>query len=137
MTSDQALEPAAPSPAAVLPQAALAALTTAIKRSISAVRAETLALRNGENRSLKTFEHRKSQALLDLARARASLPPVLHDQEVTDLLQELKHDLSENMELLSHHMKAMKEITELLAKSMLEADSDGTYSRLSPGVAHD
>ena len=133
MTSETPLQPAS-AVAAVPQQATMMALTVAIKRTLSAVQAETQVLRSGEHGSLKTFEHRKSQALLDLARARASLPSQLQDEETSDLLQDLKEALADNMQLLAHHMKAVQEITELLAQSMLDADSDGTYSRRFPGT---
>lgn len=134
MTTEQTLQPAE---TGLLPKAAVITLTAAIRRALDAVTLETEALRSGNQADLRTFEHRKSQALLDLARARASIPPLLHDEEIAGLLRQLKSALSANMALLEHHMKAVQEITELLARSMLEADSDGTYSRRLGGASHD
>ncbi|WP_417669133.1 hypothetical protein [Roseibium sp.] len=134
MTSEQTLQPVN---AENLPRAAVATLIATIRRALNAVRAETNALRSGNHSDLRAFEHRKSQALLDLGRARATLPPMLHDDEISELLSELKSELSENMTLLDHHMQAVREITDLLAKSMLEADSDGTYGQGQSGFGHD
>ena len=36
--------------------------------------------------------------------------------------------LTENEHVLKQHLEAVREITELLSKAMLEAESDGTYA---------
>lgn len=51
-------------------------LNVAVRRAIDAVRDETRALRADPTTDLKTFEYGKSQALLDLMRARALVAPV-------------------------------------------------------------
>jgi len=104
-------------------------LATTVRRAISVVRAETEALRETPNADLKPFEHRKSQVLLDLSRARGALPLDEVSEEVEKLLTDLRESLSENMTILERHMKAVSEVSDLLARVMLEADSDGTYAR--------
>jgi len=104
-------------------------LATTVRRAISVVRAETEALRETPNADLKPFEHRKSQVLLDLSRARGALPLDEVSEEVEKLLTELRESLSENMTILERHMTAVREVSDLLARVMLEADSDGTYTR--------
>ncbi|MFD1695838.1 hypothetical protein [Roseibium aestuarii] len=106
----------------------LAAFSVALRRATDAVEAETACLRAGRHRDLKSFEHRKSQVLLDLSRLHASLPRGRKDGLVEERLRDLRRALSENMTLLDRHMQAVQEITDLLARTLLAADSDGTYA---------
>lgn len=106
----------------------IAAFSSAVVKATEAVEAETAALRKGQHRELKAFEYRKSKMLLDLTRSHAALPANLVDEELEIRLKGLRAALADNMGLLKLHMQAVKEITDLLARSLLEADSDGTYS---------
>ncbi|ADZ72280.1 hypothetical protein SL003B_3861 [Polymorphum gilvum SL003B-26A1] len=115
------------------PEAVLAPLHAAIARAQAVVEAETEALRRRAGIDLKSFEYRKSQALLDLDRARRSLPSEGLDRRTSEQLGMLRMRLDENMALLSTHMSAVREIADVIAKAMLEADSDGTYSRPGSG----
>lgn len=110
-----------------------ATLIASIKRALDVVEAESRALRAGGGTDLKAFEYRKSQALLDLSRARQSVPSAVLGQNSKELLGHLRAALTDNMSLLSKHLSAVKEIADLVAQSMLEADSDGTYARPAPG----
>lgn len=104
-------------------------LAVAIRRALEVVTAETLALRDDPSTGLQAFEYSKSQALLELTRARQALPPEALDADIEDLLQQLKYALDDNMALLARHLDAVGEIAELLAEAILEAESDGTYGR--------
>jgi len=114
-----------------------AILKAAIHRALNVVEAETRALRDGGGTDLKAFEYRKSQALLDLSRARQSVSSTALGQEIRDLLESLRVSLKDNMQLLSRHLAAVKEIADLVAQSMLDAESDGTYARPMPECHHD
>jgi hypothetical protein len=114
-----------------------AILKASIHRALNVVEAETRALREGGGTDLKSFEYRKSQALLDLSRARQSVSSSALGQEIRDLLESLRIALKDNLQLLSRHLTAVKEIADLVAQSMLDADSDGTYARPFPEYHHD
>lgn len=117
--------------------AAEATLVASIQRALDVVEAESQALRSGAAPDLRTFEYRKSQALLDLSRARQAIPANALGQDIRDMLGRLRGELTDNMNLLSRHLSAVKEIADLLAQSLLDADSDGTYDRPVPEFCHD
>lgn len=117
--------------------AALTALIAAIRRALDVVEAETLTLRDNASADLKTFEHRKSQVLLDLERARQAVPAYALTEDIKELLERLRLALQDNMTLLFRHLSAVKEISDLVAQSMLDAESDGTYARPLPEAQHD
>ncbi|MTH98272.1 hypothetical protein [Roseibium sp. RKSG952] len=98
---------------------------------------ETLALRDNPATDVQQFEHRKSQALLDLTKARQSIPVEAFDADIEDLLKQLRLALDDNMSLLSRHLSAVGEITDMLAEVILEQDSDGTYQQIVPEPVND
>ncbi|WP_146177412.1 flagellar protein FlgN [Breoghania corrubedonensis] len=101
----------------------------AIERANDAVVAETRALRKRAGVDLRDFERRKSQALLDLTRAGRNLGEGPADAALVEHLRKLRASLDDNMKLLSTHLRAVREISELISRSLIEAESDGTYSR--------
>lgn len=105
------------------------ALFVAIERANDAVVAETRALRERAGVDLRDFERRKSQALLDLTRAGGNLSEGPADDALVESLGTLRRSLDDNMKLLSTHLRAVREISELISRSLIEADSDGTYTR--------
>ena len=112
------------------------ALYVAIERANSAVVAETKALRNRAGVDLRDFERRKSQALLDLTRAGSTIGEGPADAALVERLGVLRGSLEDNMKLLSTHLRAVREISELISRALIEAESDGTYtSQLGRGQA--
>ncbi|MEI2385835.1 hypothetical protein [Breoghania sp. JC706] len=112
------------------------ALYVAIERANSAVVAETQALRNRAGVDLRDFERRKSQALLDLTRAGSTIGEGPADAALVERLGVLRGSLEDNMKLLSTHLRAVREISELISRALIEAESDGTYtSQLGRGQA--
>ncbi|WP_422376505.1 hypothetical protein [Roseibium sp.] len=107
-------------------------LTLAVKRAIEAVRDETRALRADPTTDLKTYEYGKSQALLDLMRARALVPPAAYSDELKAELADFKQVLEENIGLLELHMNAVSEVVQLMSRTMIDFDSDGTYQAPFP-----
>lgn len=112
-----------------------APLAAAVRRAISAVEDETEALRADPTTDLKSFEYRKSQALLDLTRARAKVPPAVFSDELKAELRELRELLDENVNLLKLHLNAVSEVIEMMSKTMIAYDSDGTYQAPFPEPA--
>jgi len=107
-------------------------LLVAVGHAIKAVRAETRALRADPTQDLKVFEYGKSQALLDLMRARALVPPASYSEELRTELAEFKSVLEENVGLLELHMNAVSEVVQLMSRTMIDFDSDGTYQAPFP-----
>jgi len=107
-------------------------LAVAVKRAIEAVRDETNALRDNPTTDLKTYEYGKSQALLDLMRARALVPPAAYSDDLRADLAEFKTVLAENVGLLELHMNAVSEVVQLMSRTMIDFDSDGTYQAPFP-----
>ncbi len=115
--------------------AASAPLTVAIERAIEVVEAETKALRANPTTDLKPFEYRKSQALLDLTRAKALVPAPAYTDELKAALREFKRTLEENVDLLSLHMNAVSEVVKMMSRTMIDQESDGTYQAPFPEPA--
>ena len=109
-----------------------APLTLAVRRATDAIREETRALRANPTADLKVFEYGKSRALLDLTRARTMVPPGLMPEQLKEDLAEFKGVLQENIDLLSLHMNAVSEVVEMLSRTMIDFDSDGTYQAPFP-----
>ena len=109
-----------------------APLTLAVRRATDAIREETRALRANPTADLKVFEYGKSRALLDLTRARTMVPPGLMSEQLKEDLAEFKGVLQENIDLLSLHMNAVSEVVEMLSRTMIDFDSDGTYQAPFP-----
>jgi hypothetical protein len=110
-------------------------LTAALRRAVAAVRAETRALKDDPTADLKAHEYGKSQALLDLTRARALVPPSAFSAEVKAELAEFKEALEENLGLLRLHLDAVSEVVGMMSKTMIDYDSDGTYQAPFPETA--
>jgi len=107
-------------------------LIVAVRRAIDAVEDETRALRADPTTDLKAFEYGKSQALLDLMRARALVPPAAYSDDLREDLAEFKSALEENVRLLELHMNAVSEVVQLMSRTMIDFDSDGTYQAPFP-----
>jgi len=112
-----------------------APLVVAVRRAIDAVRDETRALRANPTSDLKPFEYSKSQALLDLTRARAAVPPASFSTDLKADLAEFKEVLEENVNLLTLHMNAVSEVVQTMSRTMIDLDSDGTYQAPFPEPA--
>ncbi|GAB2182778.1 hypothetical protein [Roseibium sp. LAB1] len=124
--TDLALQEFTPDPVRSMP------LVIAVRRAIGAVRDETRALRANPTADLKIFEYGKSQALLDLSRARSLVPPGSFSQELRDDIAEFKDVLDENVGLLQLHMNAVTEVVGMMSKTMIDYESDGTYQAPFP-----
>lgn len=109
-----------------------APLVIAVERAIQVVEAETSALRADPTTDLRPFEYRKSQALLDLTRARQAVPLAAFTPGLKADLEDLKEVLDENVALLSLHMDAVSEVVKIMSRSMLDQESDGTYAAPFP-----
>ena len=100
----------------------------AIERVEQVVDQETLALQRRELSSLGDFNHRKSHGLLELTRAIRSLDGHEAERNLAQRLRALQARLNENSSALQMHLKAVQEVSTLIARAIRDRESDGTYS---------
>jgi hypothetical protein len=105
-----------------------AIVETAIRRLEAVVEEETALLRQGAVRDLKSFNERKSLALIELNRALRMMTGAEPDAALRRLLEQLNAKLEANRRVLKLHVDAVREIAGIIAQSMRDAESDGTYS---------
>ncbi len=77
---------------------------------------------------LATFNHQKSHGLLELTRAIRALAPASFDPEILQDLARLREKLEKNLAVLDIHLKAVRQVSALIARAIEDDNSDGTYS---------
>jgi flagellar biosynthesis/type III secretory pathway chaperone len=117
------------SPAAARLADAASPLDRAIQRLEEVVDQETAALRTRAAIDLREFNNRKSQGLLDLNKALRVIDNLAADRGVAARLAQLRAKLDTNRAVLKMHLEAVREISTIVADTIRNADSDGTYSR--------
>lgn len=80
-----------------------------------------------------TFSQRKNRGLLELTRAIRQVADVQADPRLTPNLTHLRASLIRNQAALQIHLDAVREVSSIIAKSIQEVESDGTYSLPAPG----
>ncbi|PLW75508.1 hypothetical protein [Cohaesibacter celericrescens] len=103
-------------------------MLASVDRAIDVVSNETRALRENVIVDLRPHADAKSRALLDLNRIMGDLSTKDVPQSVVNELRILRHILTDNEQLLSNHLEAVREITDLLSSTMMKEESDGTYT---------
>lgn len=103
-------------------------MAKAIERAVGIIDLETESLRNYRPVDLTACNHQKSHALLELTRAMRTLPANLVDQEILLGLARLREKLEANLEVLNVHLKAVRQVSALIARAIEDDNSDGTYS---------
>ena len=116
---------ASPSPVpAATPGAA--ALLAAVDRLEAVLDAETDALKRGLPADMAEIGNRKRQGLLEMDRAlRASAGPA---PEVRERLHRFAATVERNRSALGTQLRALREIADIVAQTLREAESDGTYA---------
>lgn len=104
------------------------ALNEVVERIAAIIDSETEALRERRTVDLQDFNNRKSRGLLDLMRAVRALEGGRPDAAAAARLQSLRAKLAANQAALSVHLAAAREITTLVAQTIRDSESDGTYS---------
>lgn len=74
------------------------------------------------------FSQRKNRGLLELTRAIRREADVQSDPRLTPHLTQLRASLIRNQAALQIHLDAVREVSAIIAKSIQEVESDGTYS---------
>lgn len=106
------------------------ALNEVVERLGAIIESETQALRERRVVDLQDFNNRKSRGLLDLMRAVRALDGGRPDAATSARLQALRAKLAANQAALSVHLAAAREITTLVAQTIRDNESDGTYSNI-------
>ncbi|KQT66095.1 MULTISPECIES: hypothetical protein [unclassified Aureimonas] len=114
-----------------------AVLTQAIQRLEAVLAGETNALRVNAGLNLAETTNRKNQSLLELSRISRGVDPRTVTPALKEKLDVLRWRLDENSRVLKLHMAATQEISNLIARAMANAESDGTYGSSIKGVKRD
>lgn len=126
----RAAPPAAPAPApevAAVPPSVTAFLAV-VDRVEGVVDAETEALSRNLSADMTDFGNRKRQGLLELNRALKAAAAAGPRVEIRDRLARFSARLERNRLVLGTQLLAVREIAEIIAQTLQEAESDGTYS---------
>ncbi|MGO4711819.1 hypothetical protein [Bradyrhizobium sp. 2TAF24] len=133
-----------------LPQSALAAVAderpapaqwlgtdsntlSAIDRLKATIDEETDRLARREVVDFDVFSQRKNRGLLELTRAMRLTESVEADPRVVAHLSGLRASLVRNRAALQIHLDAVREVSAIIARSIQEVESDGTYSLMEAG----
>jgi hypothetical protein len=104
------------------------ALAKTIERVTNMIDLETQSLKNYRSIDLIGFNHQKSHALLELTRAMRAIPDDALDADILNGLGTLRERLQNNLDTLTIHLKAVKQLSALIARAIEDDNSDGTYS---------
>lgn len=103
-------------------------LEKVIERLEDLIDAETAALRSRTKIDLKDFNNRKSLGLLELSRAMRQCDGAPLNEAIRLRLSGLRAKLETNQAVLKMHLEAVREISSIVADTIRNAESDGTYS---------
>ena len=87
---------------------------------------ETELLQSRSPIDLRGFNEKKSRGLLDLSKALGTFKSGNVDDTIRARMEGLQGRLQQNKEILKLHMEAVRQIAEIISKSTLETESDGT-----------
>ncbi|RYB03038.1 flagellar protein FlgN [Lichenibacterium ramalinae] len=126
-TRRRAASPAAPAPEAATP-AVVMAFIAVVDRVEGVVEAETEALTRNLPADMTELGNRKRQGLLEMSRALKAAAAAGPRAEIRDRLARFAGRLERNRAVLGTQLFAVREIAEIIAQTLQDADSDGTYS---------
>ena len=101
---------------------------SAIERLKTTIDKETEKLEIRESVDFEAFSQRKNRGLLELTRAMRLTQGEGLDPRVVPHLADLRASLVRNQAALQIHLDAVREVSAIIAKSIQEVESDGTYS---------
>ncbi|MGY3617831.1 hypothetical protein [Bradyrhizobium sp. USDA 10063] len=105
----------------------------AIERLTATIDEETDKLESRMQVDFDSFSQRKNRGLLELTRAMRLAQGVEFDPRVVAHLTRLRASLVRNQAALQMHLDAVREVSAIIAKSIQEVESDGTYSLMGQG----
>ncbi len=110
------------------------AVEKAVVRLNAILSAETEALEQGRLSELPSIVVRKNHSLLELSRLGRGVKSETEEPSLREKLTVLRAAIENNRRTLDLHVRASNEIAGLIAASITDAESDGTYGRQSRGV---
>jgi hypothetical protein len=108
-------------------------MLNAIERLTTTIDEETDRLESRTQVDFNSFSERKNRGLLELTRVMRQTQGVEFDPRVVAYLTRLRASLVRNQAALQMHLDAVREVAAIIAKSIQEVESDGTYSLIGPG----
>ncbi len=115
---------------------AIEALVNSVDRLERLLDEENAALRAHRLATLEDFNHKKSQALLEWHRTIGTADRPRFGDLGVDLkprLARLRQKLQDNLAMLQTHLDAGEAVAAIIARSIEEHESDGTYT---PAIRH-
>jgi hypothetical protein len=106
-------------------------LMLAIERVQNALDAENAQIASGKRVDFQAFNLRKSQGLLELTRLMPVLAGVEIGANARAALVALRTKLEDNQRTLRIQLKAVQEVSDIIARTIHAGQSDGTYSAFS------
>jgi hypothetical protein len=104
-----------------------------IERLTATIDEETDKLDSRMQVDFDSFSQRKNRGLLELTRAMRLAQGIEFDPRVVAHLTRLRASLVRNQAALQMHLDAVREVAAIIARSIQEVESDGTYSLIGPG----
>jgi hypothetical protein len=123
--------PSASNIASSRPGASGEMLMLAIQRVQDAIDAENAKIAGARVVELQEFNLRKSQGLLELSRLTPLFADVQIDAGLREALTGLRGKLEDNRRILRVQLKAVQQVSEIIARTIQAGQSDGTYSASS------
>ena len=111
--------------------ASIATFMAVVGRVEAVVEAETEAFSRNLKLDMVALNQRKRQGLLELSRVLRNLPGLGPNAVSRERLAGLAGKLETNRTVLDRQLRALREVADIVARSLKEAESDGTYSRLA------
>ncbi|TCR63659.1 hypothetical protein [Bosea sp. BK604] len=116
------------------------ALWAVLERLEHALDDETSQLRALKTADFNRLNEIKSRLLLDLSRAMRAAREDTADERLLARLSSLRLKLEHNRLAITMHLDAVREIASAMAATLIDAESDGTYSagmsaQLAPQIA--
>lgn len=105
-----------------------ASILNVVERLKAAIDEETESLKRRASVDFDAFGRRKNRGLLELTRAMRMSQGLETDPRVASSLSGLRASLLKNQSALRIQLDAVREVSAILARSMQEVESDGTYS---------
>lgn len=118
-------------PASEAPSAALRAIWPVLDRLEQALDHETAELMTLRSADFNRLNEVKSRLLLDASRAIRAIEGELDDGGLIARLSTLRLKLEHNRLAIGMHLDAVREIAAAMTETLIDAESDGTYSATS------
>ncbi|RVU20266.1 flagellar protein FlgN [Methylobacterium oryzihabitans] len=103
-------------------------LTASLRRLEATIEAETESLVALRPFDQDEVNRRKGQSLLELTRLSRRLDDAPPEPEALACLGRLRAKLERNHEVVAMHLRAAQEVSDIVARALRDADSDGTYA---------